>query len=197
MLSFIAFCVEVLRKCGKCNLLKPPRAHHCSVCGVCVMKMDHHCPSHGETVGSHNHRSWNYKIYWHAIKNCIIADHGPNDLIASCSCSCCCCCCCCCCSCCRRRSRGRRRLFDHFKLLRSGGKKCDLFASKGRLDYLSKQRIVNPLKALDKSVQAIMLPALLFAQWRSSQQKTKNTQSSWRFTESLLHDLLGDGWNWI
>ncbi|RWS25069.1 palmitoyltransferase ZDHHC2-like isoform X2 [Leptotrombidium deliense] len=32
------------RLCEKCNLIKPDRAHHCSVCGQCVLKMDHHCP---------------------------------------------------------------------------------------------------------------------------------------------------------
>jgi palmitoyltransferase len=30
--------------CRKCWAPKPERAHHCSVCGRCVMKMDHHCP---------------------------------------------------------------------------------------------------------------------------------------------------------
>jgi palmitoyltransferase ZDHHC3/7/25 len=31
------------RFCEKCECIKPPRAHHCSTCGRCVNKMDHHC----------------------------------------------------------------------------------------------------------------------------------------------------------
>lgn len=33
-----------LRFCDKCLIIKPDRSHHCSVCGTCVLKMDHHCP---------------------------------------------------------------------------------------------------------------------------------------------------------
>jgi hypothetical protein len=33
-----------VRWCRKCSAVKPPRAHHCSLCGTCVLKMDHHCP---------------------------------------------------------------------------------------------------------------------------------------------------------
>lgn len=29
--------------CEKCRAPKPQRAHHCSQCGQCVLKMDHHC----------------------------------------------------------------------------------------------------------------------------------------------------------
>ncbi|KDQ62679.1 hypothetical protein JAAARDRAFT_30583 [Jaapia argillacea MUCL 33604] len=32
------------RWCRKCWARKPERAHHCSHCGRCVLKMDHHCP---------------------------------------------------------------------------------------------------------------------------------------------------------
>ena len=33
-----------VRWCRKCATVKPPRAHHCSICNTCTLKMDHHCP---------------------------------------------------------------------------------------------------------------------------------------------------------
>lgn len=32
-----------MRLCRRCNAFKPRRAHHCSVCRRCIIKMDHHC----------------------------------------------------------------------------------------------------------------------------------------------------------
>lgn len=37
----------------KCNTLKPLRAHHCSKCGICILKMDHHCPYLVSIIISH------------------------------------------------------------------------------------------------------------------------------------------------
>eukprot|EP01135_Chromosphaera_perkinsii_P001943 Nk52_evm10s213 gene=Nk52_evmTU10s213 len=42
--------------CRKCEVPKPPRTHHCSVCTHCVLKMDHHCPWVNNCVGYANQR---------------------------------------------------------------------------------------------------------------------------------------------
>jgi palmitoyltransferase len=31
------------KKCLKCGVIRPPRAHHCKVCRKCVLRYDHHC----------------------------------------------------------------------------------------------------------------------------------------------------------
>ncbi|KAJ7145248.1 DHHC palmitoyltransferase-domain-containing protein [Mycena filopes] len=44
------------RWCRKCWGPKPERTHHCSMCGRCVLKMDHHCPwMAGKCIG---HRTY-------------------------------------------------------------------------------------------------------------------------------------------
>ncbi|KAJ6504669.1 DHHC palmitoyltransferase-domain-containing protein [Mycena vitilis] len=44
------------RWCRKCWGPKPERTHHCSTCGRCVLKMDHHCPwMGGKCIG---HRTY-------------------------------------------------------------------------------------------------------------------------------------------
>ncbi|KAH6636880.1 DHHC palmitoyltransferase-domain-containing protein [Chaetomium tenue] len=47
-----------LRFCKKCQARKPDRAHHCSTCRRCVLKMDHHCPWLATCVGLRNHKSF-------------------------------------------------------------------------------------------------------------------------------------------
>ncbi|EEC47823.1 predicted protein [Phaeodactylum tricornutum CCAP 1055/1] len=45
------------RRCPKCHdNYKPPRAHHDSVTGRCVVKFDHFCPWVGNAVGAMNHK---------------------------------------------------------------------------------------------------------------------------------------------
>jgi len=31
-------------ECGRCQIMRPRDASHCHDCGVCVKKLDHHCP---------------------------------------------------------------------------------------------------------------------------------------------------------
>jgi len=47
---------ELHRFCRTCNIVKPMRAHHCSICKRCVLKMDHHCPWVNNCVGWKNHK---------------------------------------------------------------------------------------------------------------------------------------------
>ena len=44
-----------LKFCKTCSLLRPPRASHCPVCGVCVERFDHHCPWVGTCIGKKNY----------------------------------------------------------------------------------------------------------------------------------------------
>jgi hypothetical protein len=47
-----------MRFCKKCQARKPDRAHHCSTCKTCVLKMDHHCPWLATCVGLHNYKAF-------------------------------------------------------------------------------------------------------------------------------------------
>ncbi|XP_072821082.1 palmitoyltransferase ZDHHC23 isoform X2 [Vicugna pacos] len=41
--------------CARCQLVRPARAWHCRICGVCVRRMDHHCVC---CVGESNHQAF-------------------------------------------------------------------------------------------------------------------------------------------
>lgn len=54
---FIAIAPGVsYRFCRHCKLIKPPRAHHDSISGKCVLAMDHYCPWMNNCVGQNNYR---------------------------------------------------------------------------------------------------------------------------------------------
>jgi palmitoyltransferase len=47
-----------IRFCKKCQARKPDRAHHCSTCKRCVLKMDHHCPWLATCIGLRNQKAF-------------------------------------------------------------------------------------------------------------------------------------------
>jgi hypothetical protein len=44
------------RFCHVCDRWKPDRAHHCGICGRCVLKLDHHCVWVVNCVGLYNYK---------------------------------------------------------------------------------------------------------------------------------------------
>ncbi|KAL3769350.1 hypothetical protein ACHAW5_008778 [Stephanodiscus triporus] len=66
-----------VRRCRKCNdNYKPARAHHDSVTGRCVVKMDHFCPWVGNAVGIMNH-----KASGRASRNWAFSSHSSTFII--------------------------------------------------------------------------------------------------------------------
>mmetsp|Transcript_6734 Transcript_6734/g.9199 ORF Transcript_6734/g.9199 Transcript_6734/m.9199 type:complete len:147 (+) Transcript_6734:477-917(+) len=61
------------RFCVQCAEIKPPRAHHCQICGKCVMRMDHHCPWVGSCVGLLNHKHFWLFLFYSATGLLLIA----------------------------------------------------------------------------------------------------------------------------
>lgn len=53
---------QLWRWCSICKAAKPPRAHHCRMCGTCYLRHCHHCPALSRCVGQNN-----YPFYWRFI----------------------------------------------------------------------------------------------------------------------------------
>lgn len=58
--------------CTTCKTPKPARSKHCSLCGHCVRRFDHHCAWINNDVGENNHRYFLLFLYVHAIL-CFVA----------------------------------------------------------------------------------------------------------------------------
>lgn len=55
------------RVCKREQHIKPMRAHHCRICGTCVLMMDHHCPWVGQCVGAFNYKFFVIFLFWSSL----------------------------------------------------------------------------------------------------------------------------------
>ncbi|OQV23704.1 putative Palmitoyltransferase ZDHHC3 [Hypsibius exemplaris] len=59
--------IKAMTICQRCDMYRPPRAHHCRTCQGCVRKMDHHCPWINNCVGAFNQKYFLQFLVWVSI----------------------------------------------------------------------------------------------------------------------------------
>ena len=52
------------RYCLMCNVFKPLRCHHCSMCKRCILNMDHHCPWINSCIGFYNRKFFIQMVFY-------------------------------------------------------------------------------------------------------------------------------------
>ena len=53
-----------MKFCRTCMVWRPPRTSHCSLCGNCKLKFDHHCPWIGKCIALKNYRYFLFFILY-------------------------------------------------------------------------------------------------------------------------------------
>ena len=64
-----------------CNLWKPDRTHHCSVCNRCTLNMDHHCPWVNNCVGFWNRKFFIQFLLYAILCVGLVSFHGLYFLV--------------------------------------------------------------------------------------------------------------------
>ncbi|XP_002964637.2 probable protein S-acyltransferase 17 [Selaginella moellendorffii] len=64
--------------CPTCNIPRPARSKHCSICNRCIARFDHHCGWMNTCIGANNLRYFVFFLIWHSILCC----YGVSLLVA-------------------------------------------------------------------------------------------------------------------